>query len=230
MLPPTSGEYGPSGLPATQPRRWLLERARLIPGLLVRCDPWIRRVFDHAWAPVQALGEHVSHLPDALLDYLLVYPGGFVAITSGESRYAPGTATLRGKTVHNVAYVSVEDLARNTERPLHVIGHLIDHQLGCGGAAEGTWLSEGGGQTAVWAEAGGRLPRLFGLGYGVDDLALSSVRDYFAQSLALYCRERQRLDVQDPQITKWFRSTLWDQGFWRCVQRQRTGEARSEEN
>jgi hypothetical protein len=67
-----------------------------------------------------------------------------------------------------------------------------------------------------WREAGARLQRLFALGYGVDKVTRSNIRDYFAQSLALYCLDRQRLNVADPQICKWFRSTLWNQAFWPC--------------
>ena len=66
----------------------------------------------------------------------------------------------------------------------------------------------------AWKEAGARLPGLFALGYGVDEVAQSSIREYFAQSLAFYCQDRRRLNVADPQIHKWFRSTLWDEAFW----------------
>jgi hypothetical protein len=72
-----------------------------------------------------------------------------------------------------------------------------------------------------WQLAGERLPRLFSLGYAVDNVAESSVQDYFAQSLALYCRERQHLNTADPQIYKWLRTTLWDKGFWRAGKRHR---------
>lgn len=211
----------------TQPRRWMLERVRLSPGLLVRSEPSVRRVFDHAWAPMQALEGHIRHLPSMLLDHLLCHAGGFVAIVREESDYVPGPATLRGLAVQNVAHLSVQDLVHNTERPLHVIGHLIDHHLGCGGAAEGPWLSEGGGTTEVWVEAGARLSRLFTLGYGVDDVALSGVRDYFAQSLAHYCRDSQGLSVADPQIAKWMRATLWSQSFWRAVARHDASRAQT---
>jgi hypothetical protein len=100
-----------------------------------------------------------------------------------------------------------------------VLGHLIDHYLGCGGAADGHWLSEGGGVTPAWQAAGARLPALFALGYGLDEVAQSNARDYFAQSLALYCRDRQRLNVADPQIDKWFRNTLWNDAFWHAIVR-----------
>jgi hypothetical protein len=185
-----------------------------MPNLMIQSPPWVRGVFDHAWASLEALAREVRHLPAGLWRYLLDCEGGFVLIAAGESRYVPGPARIRQRTVQNVAFVSVEDLAQDTDRPLHVIGHLIDHYLGCGGDAEGTWLSEGGGVTSSWEQAGKRLQSRFWLGYGIDDEALSSVQDYFAQSLAYYCRDRRRLNVADPQIYKWFRSTLWSDSFW----------------
>ncbi len=118
-----------------------------------------------------------------------------------------------------MAYVSVQDLALDNERPHHVIGHLIDHTLG-GGGIDAPWLSAGGGQELCWQQAGSRLARIFALGYGVDEVAQASVRDYFAQSLALYCRDRPRLNIADPQICKWFRSTLWDHGFWELAEKR----------
>lgn len=201
---------------------WLRARVRLMPDLLAQSPPWVRSVFEHAWAPMEALSQQVHLLPEALWEPLRRFETGFVVIGHGGSHYVPGPAVIRGRPVHNVAWVSVEDLARDNERALHVVGHLIDHHLGCGGAAEGQWLSEGGGLRPRWREAGERLPRLFELGYAVDEIAASGVRDYFAQSLTLYCRERQRLSVADPQITKWLRSTLWHPGFWRAKDERRT--------
>ena len=75
-----------------------------------------------------------------------------------------------------------------------------------------------------WQEAGQRLLHLYALGYAIDDIARASVQDYFAQSLALYCTDRQRLNVADPQIDKWFRSTLWDEAFWRAGSEHHTKE------
>jgi hypothetical protein len=186
-----------------------------MPDLLTRSDPWIRGVFDHAWAPMKALAQQIHCLPHALWDCLLDFDSGYVSISLGESRYVPGPATIRHRRVQNVAFVSVEDLASENARPLHVIGHLIDHHLGCGGTSDGSWLSGGGGLTLAWQQAGARLARLFDLGYAVDEIAQSDIRDYFAQSLAAYCRDRPRLNVADPQICKWFRSTLWNESFWK---------------
>ncbi|MGD9144397.1 MAG: hypothetical protein PVI80_02445 [Anaerolineae bacterium] len=192
-----------------------------MPGLLSQSPPWVRGIFDHTWAPMEAMARQVHCLPPALWDFMLKLDCGFVAIRSGDSEYVPGPARLRQHTVQNVAYVSVTDLAQDNERPLHVLGHLLDHHLGCGGAVEGRWFSQGGGLVPEWQLAGERLPRLFSLGYAVDSVAESSVQDYFAQSLALYCRERQHLNTADPQIYKWLRNTLWDKGFWRAEKRHR---------
>jgi len=231
---------------------WLLTRARQKPGVLVHAAPSVRAVFEHGWAPMQALARQVACLPLSLTDYLLRCESGFVVVDDGDSRYEPGCVAVRRQVLLNVAFVSVWDLARLNDRPLHVLGHLIDHHLGSGGSPEGPWLSElpdptcpasridqestGSdrpgpyGRTAVrpmptrpvaysgLAEAGARLRHLFELGYGVDDSARSNCRDYFAQSLAWYCRNRARLNVADPQVCKWFRNTLWSEAFWRRLE------------
>jgi hypothetical protein len=113
-----------------------------------------------------------------------------------------------------VACVSVEDLAVDNERVLHVLAHLIDHYLGADGAPSGLWLSEGGGVSDPWRDAGARLAKLYDLGYAADEVAQANARDYFAQSLALFCRDRRRLNVSDPQIDKWFRTVLWSESYW----------------
>jgi hypothetical protein len=161
-----------------------------------------------------ALARSASALPASLLDTLQALDGGYIQISDTPSSYVPGPNTIRRLAVHNLGFISVEDLAVDNERPLHVIGHLVDHYLGCAGEVEGRWLSDGGGISLRLQQAAARLPRLYALGYGVDEVAQSDVRDYFAQSLAVYCREPRQLNVADPQIHKWFRSTLWNQGFW----------------
>jgi hypothetical protein len=203
---------------ADEPRRsaqeWLLSRVKVMPNLLNQSPPWVRGVFDHAWAPREALARQVGCLPPELWGHLLGCDSGFIAIRTGESRYSPQQETIRKRQVQNVAFVSVVDLARDSMRPLHVIGHLIDHHLGCGGADDDLWLSEGGGMMPRWQQAGKRLSGLFALGYAVDEVAKTDVRNYFAQSLAHYCRDRQSLNVADPQVSKWLRSTLWNKAFW----------------
>ena len=201
--------------PESPARTWLHARARLMPNLLSQSPPWIRSVFGHSWAPMRALVEQLDCLPPHVWRKLLEWESGYVAICNGKTRYSPGPASIRQLHVTNVAFVSIEDLALANEGPLHVLGHLIDHHLGCAGRADGPWLSEGGGISHGWQEAGQRLPDLFALGYAADPVAQSSVRDYFAQSLALFCLDRQRLNVADPQIEKWLRTTIWNEGGWK---------------
>ncbi|MGD8903978.1 MAG: hypothetical protein PVI67_10475 [Anaerolineae bacterium] len=172
-------------------------------------------MFRHSWAPMRALVEQLDCLPPHVWRKLLEWESGYVAICNGKTRYNPGPATIRQLHVTNVAFVSIEDLALANEGPLHVLGHLIDHHLGCAGRADGPWLSEGGGISPGWRQAGRRLQDLFALGYAVDPVAQASVRDYFAQSLALFCLDRQRLNVADPQIDKWLRTTIWNEVVWK---------------
>ena len=219
-IPPQSVQEADAGRPdrPSEPKSpvqdWLHSRARLMPDTLSKSPPWVRGVFDHSWAPMRALARQVNLLPPHLLGRLQCWESGYAVICARESEYVPGPTLIRRQRVVNVAYVSVEDLATDNEKPLHAIGHLIDHHLGCGGASQGRWLSSGGGTTEYLRRVGQRLPELYTLGHAVDAIAESSVQDYFAQSLALFCRDRKRLNVADPLIYKWFRSTLWDRAFW----------------
>jgi hypothetical protein len=204
------------GKPRHDAQAWLRTKARLGPNLLPQSPPWVRHIFEHAWAPMSALGHAIEPLPSGLWQFLLTCEGGLAVICPGESRYCVGPCTIGRLEAQNVAFISVQDLAQENREPLHVLGHLVDHYVGCGGEADGDWLSAGGGLVPRWQEAGQRLPGLFALGYGIDEPARSSVEDYFAQSLAWYCRDRRALNVADPQIDKWFRSTLWNAAFWKA--------------
>lgn len=195
-------------------RAWLQARARLMPDLLPQSPPWVRSAFAHSWAPMRALSRQLECLPPHLWSQLQRWESGYVVLCTTDSRYVPGPASIRRQRLSNVAFVSIEDLAVANERTIHTLGHLVDHHLGCGGEPEGLWLSEGGGVSPRWQRAGQRLADLYTLGYAVDPVAQANVRDYFAQSLAIYCLDRQRLNVADPAIDKWFCSTLWVEGFW----------------
>jgi hypothetical protein len=209
-----AGHSGMNNTSASPSRAWLHARARLMPDLLPQSPPWVRSVFAHSWAPMRALSRQLEHLPSHLWSQLQRWESGYVVLCTTDSRYVPGPARIRRQRLTNVAFVSIEDLAAANERTIHTLGHLIDHHLGCGGEAEGPWLSDGGGISAHWQQAGQRLSDLYALGYAVDPVAQASVRDYFAQSLAIYCLDRQRLNVADPAIYKWLRSTLWNEAFW----------------
>lgn len=192
---------------------WFIARARLTPNLLAQAPPWVRATYDHPWAPMQAMASQLKCFPDDLWDYLLSQPTGFIVIGK-DSRYEPASIQLGEKELCGVAHVAIQDLARNNKRPLHVLSHLIDHHLGCQGHHEGPWMTQGSVARHEWTQAAQRLDRLFALGYGIDPVARANPQDYFAQSLAWYCQDRQKLNTADPQICKWFRSTIWNPSFW----------------
>ncbi len=211
----TDGERsGMSTRSASPLRAWMQARARLMPDLLSQSPPWVRSAFAHSWAPMRALSRQLECLPPPLWNRLQRWESGYVVLCTTDSRYVPGPASIRRQRLTNVAFVSIEDLAVANERTIHTLGHLVDHHLGCGGEAEGLWLSEGGGVSPRWQQAGQRLANLYALGYAVDPVAQANVRDYFAQSLAIYCLDWQHLNVADPAIDKWFRNTLWVEAFW----------------
>ena len=108
-------------LPDSPAQTWLNTRARLMPDLLSQSPPWVRGVFDHSWAPMRTLAQQVNLLPPHIWSQLLRWEGGYAAICTGSSEYAVGPASIRHQHVANVAYVSVEDLAADNERPLHVL-------------------------------------------------------------------------------------------------------------
>jgi len=176
---------------------------------------------------MQALAGALDCLPAQLWSFLLSHDGGWIVVHPGPSRYVVGPARIAGHDRRNVASISVEDLARGGEMPLHVVGHLVDHYLGCAGDPGGAWLSHGGGLEPAWRAAGERLGRLFALGHAVDEAAAASIEDYFARSLACYCRRPRELNVADPNIWKWFRATLWDDGFWHATVPRPPGAERS---
>jgi hypothetical protein len=175
---------------------------------------------------MQAFAREVDCLPPQLWPFLLDHDGGWIVIHPGSSRYVVGPVEVAGFDRQNVVFVSVEELARGDEMPLQSVGHLVDHYLGCGGDPDGAWLSAGGGLEPAWREAGERLQRLFALGHAIDEAAAASVQAYVARSLAWYCHRPHDLNVADPNIWKWFRATLWDDGFWRTPVSQRRARAR----
>jgi hypothetical protein len=73
---------------------WLRARARLLPNLLPQSPPWVREVFDNAWAPMTALQRQLAALPAGLWEPLMACEGGYLAVCHGPSRYEPGPAQL----------------------------------------------------------------------------------------------------------------------------------------
>lgn len=190
-------------------------KVSLIPGALAWLPPTVRDRFASDWAPVNALADRLRHFPTGLLHFLAGHDTGYVVLAPHDFHYVGGQQTIGRRSLLNVAYVCIGDLADDSRRPWHVVAHLLDHLMGCGGQPDGDWLSDGSGLTPRWQEVGQRVQKLFRLGYGLDEVARNNARDYFAQSVAWYCCDRQRLNVADPPMEKLLKTTIMDDAFWR---------------
>lgn len=194
--------------------RLKIDRIHVAPRAL-ELSPGAQKRFMHMWAPLDDLVAKLRALPTGLVRFWLDQPGGHVVITHQSSRYEPGEQSLKRHVLRNVAYVEAAALAQDSLEALVPIGHLLDHLLGSSGAAEGLWLSEGGGANPALREVGARIIELFPLGYGFDEAACLDVHAYFARSLALCLQDRRALNIADPLMEKLLRTALLSQSFWR---------------
>ncbi len=185
--------------------------------VLARVPEAVAREFRHAWAPVDALVGYFGLFPDQLLHFWAEHPAGHVVITEGEAGYVPGTVHEGRRVLQGVAFIPVTSLVGEGEHPLLFVAHVLDHLLGCNGAVDGMWLSEGGGYTELWQEVGQRLQRQFALGYASTEAARTDPRRYFAEGLVAYWRDRVGLRVQDPGLEAIFRTTVLSPAFWQRV-------------
>jgi len=196
-------------------QRLKLSKIHLTPRLLERCPRRVARQFDSLWAPVEEFAQRLHPLPTALVQFLTHTPRGHIVLTAGVSSYEVGAQSLRRQELEAVAFISLTDLVEEPLHALHVVGHLLDHLLGCQGAPQGGWLSDGHALSPPWVEIGQQVPELFELGYAIDQIAAANPRQYFAQSLAWYIQNRRRLNVADPLIERLLRQTLFSENFCR---------------
>ena len=196
-------------------QRLKLSKIHLTPRLLERSSRRIAVQFDSVWAPVEEVARHLRLLPIALVQFLNHVPRGHIVLTAGASSYELITQSLRGRELEAVALVSLTDLVEEPLCALQMVGHLLDHLLGCQGAPQGGWLADGHGLSRSWMEIGKQIPALFELGYAIDETAALSPRQYFARAVAWYIQDRHRLNVADPLIERLLRQTVFNESFCR---------------
>lgn len=196
-------------------QRLKLSKIHLTPRLLEHCPRHVAGQFDSLWAPVEELAQRLHPLPTALVQFLTYTPRGHIVLTARVSSYEAGTQSLRRQELEAVASISLIDLLEEPLRTLHMVSHLLDHLLGCQGAPQGGWLSDGHGLSPPWVEIGQQISELFELGYAMDEVAEASPRQYFARSVAWYIQDRRRLNVADPLIERLLRRTLFNENFCR---------------
>lgn len=190
-------------------------KLHLEPGALARVPTSVSERFDNPWAPMKALQRRLRPFPVGLLRFWAAQERGHVLIGRRDRGYVPGPQRCGKRTLDGVAYVALADLAAANDRPLVLIGLLLDHLLGCRGG-EGAWLSEGGGITPRWREVGRQVHELFELGYGQSEAAQHDPHIYFAEGLAAYCRDRRALNVADPLLERLLRRTIMNEAFWKA--------------
>ena len=186
----------------------------MVPGALDHVPATVGERFGSPWGPVEALLELLRPLPAALLRFWAAQPRGHVLIDPLGGEYVVGLQPCGNRLLDCVAHVAVAELGVDSGRPLLLVGHLLDHLLGCCGAAGGMWLSGGGGITQRWREVGRQIAELYDLGYGRTDMAQCDPRRYFAEGLAGWCQDRRALNAADPRLERLLSRTVMCEAFW----------------
>jgi len=192
-------------------------KLHIAPGTLARASGAIGDCFESPWAPVEELGRRLPGFGVGLLRYWAIQERGHVLIGPSDRGYLPGQQQWGRHQLDGVAFVSVVDLARASRRPLVLVAHMLDHLLGCAGAVDGPWLSDGGGTTAGLREVGQRVRELHRLGYSRGQEAQCDLHEYFAEALVDFCLDRRALNVADPPMERLLRRTLMNEAFWRAM-------------
>lgn len=194
-------------------QRLKLSKIHLSYRLMDQSPRRVTEQFASLWAPVETLVQCLYPLPTALVRFLAHIPQGHIVLVPKLSRYEPDTRLLFTQELGAIAFISLTDLVEKPLRAFQVVGHLLDHLLGCQGIPQGKWLSDGQGINCFWLEIGQQIPKLFRLGYGIDDIAQANPRNYLARSVAWYLQTHQELNAADPLIEKLLRQTLFSEAF-----------------
>jgi hypothetical protein len=156
-------------------------------------------------------------LPPTLVE-LWVHSGRGVMIVDQDEppRYEPGWFMWRDVAAHGALYLPPGCEPRTQ---WEVVGAWLDAFAGGFGCAGR--LSEGRGATPLLAEESARFTELRELGYARDFLGLTDAPALFASAVAAYHLQPQALSAADPLLVKWLRGTIFDEGFWRKVSREK---------
>ncbi|MHB0857542.1 MAG: hypothetical protein ACYC5M_08225 [Anaerolineae bacterium] len=191
------------------------DRMHVEPRALELSPARIRDRYAHLLAPADRLLDLLEPFPTGLLAFWLSCEAGHVVFTHRPSHYEHGPQPWRDGTLSAVCYVSVTDLQDDQDAALRCLIHLLDHLMGSRGVEEGgLCFSEGGGVTARLTEAARRFQQLEKLGYGRDAVEAPTAAAYLADTLLLYLRDPQRLNVLDPLAFKLYRTTILSEDFW----------------
>lgn len=198
-------------------RQLLHAHIHLAPTAWTQAPASVRASFRSPFEPAQHLAQTLGRLPPSLLAWWAELPSGHILI-GDQHGYTPGHLSDDSPDRVNVAQIALADLANpagGLGDAWFWIAHLLDHHLGCLGAADGAWLSDGGGSTPRWQAVGQRIASLAPLGYSAQPDAVSNPHAYLAAGLALFLADRAALNVQDPRLERLLATTLLHEGFCR---------------
>ncbi|MCL4835558.1 MAG: hypothetical protein KJZ86_24170 [Caldilineaceae bacterium] len=169
--------------------------------------------FSNGWGGAIALAHLLGDLPEIALHWWAAQPNGHLLVTAGDDSYALLLA-VDEREVGAVACIPIGWLVDGKEQALAGALRPLDHLLGCAGAADGLWLSDGGGITPRWQRVGEQIARLFPLGYGEDEASRQDPHSYLAAGLAAALTNRRRLNVADPKLERLLLASLLSPYFW----------------
>lgn len=173
----------------------------------------VQRRFPSGWSAALAVTALLSGLPEIAVRWWAGQPDGHILLTADEDSYL-FSAGVDGKELLAVACVPMNWLTTDKTGVLAAALRPLDHLLGCDGAADGRWLSDGGGVTPRWQQIGAQIARLFPLGYGESEASRLHPHAFFAEGLAQAITHRQSLNTSNPKLERLLGSSLLSPTFW----------------
>ncbi len=192
----------------------LREKIHVAKGALAQSPGNVQEQLATGWDGAVRLAALLAGLPEAGLGWWAQQPRGHVLLTAQAQGYVAGELSHGGGSLPAVAQVPLALLLIEPEQALALALRPLDHLLGCGGRADGPWLSDGGGIVRRWRRVGEQVARLFPLGYGLSQEGRTDPHAYLAQGMALALLAPRRLQTADPKLYRLLRDSLLNPGFW----------------
>ncbi len=184
------------------------------PDAYARSDGSVQEQLDTGWQGALLLANLLAKLPEPALRWWARQPAGHILFTANDTKYVAGRLDATGR---DLAGVSVLPLALVVRQPRAALVRALlplDHLLGCQGAENGPWLSDGGGVSPRWLSIGVQIARLFPLGYGLSPAAQKDPHLYLAEGLAAALTDRRRLNTADPKLERILKTSILSANFW----------------
>ena len=194
-------------------RIFLQNKIHVAEGAYARATRTVQQRFPSGWSAGIAIAGLLGALPETAIRWWAEQPNGHILLTADDDSYL-FSAVVDGKNLSAVACVPMNWLAADEPAALAVALRPLDHLLGCAGAAEGRWLSDGGGVTPHWQQIGAQIARLFPLGYGETEASRLDPHAFLAEGLAQAITDRQSLNTSNPKFERLLGSSLLSPTFW----------------